>query len=96
MQKWIFKMNGLNRSALKKYFVFLLIAFFQVIDLGGEAVKASEYFGLGRVTEFKYSAKLGTVVRKWNDEKLSYLKYVVPTLKRIVWKIVAYYKLNAT
>lgn len=49
--------------------------FFQVIDLGGEPIKASEYFELGRVTEFKYSAKLGTVIRKWDKEKLSYLKY---------------------
>ncbi|XP_037397667.1 amyAc_bac_euk_AmyA and Aamy_C domain-containing protein isoform X1 [Pygocentrus nattereri] len=46
----------------------------EVIDLGGEPIKASEYFGLGRVTEFKYSAKLGTVVRKWENEKLCYLK----------------------
>lgn len=46
----------------------------QVIDLGGEPITANEYFGLGRVTEFKYGAKLGTVVRKWNGEKLSYLK----------------------
>ncbi|KFO26899.1 Pancreatic alpha-amylase [Fukomys damarensis] len=49
----------------------------QVIDLGGEAIKSSEYFGNGRVTEFKYGAKLGTVVRKWNGEKLSYLKNMV-------------------
>uniref|UniRef100_A0A671RYL4 Alpha-amylase n=2 Tax=Sinocyclocheilus anshuiensis TaxID=1608454 RepID=A0A671RYL4_9TELE len=46
----------------------------EVIDLGGEPIKASEYFELGRVTEFKYSAKLGTVIRKWDKEKLSYLK----------------------
>ncbi|XP_038166763.1 pancreatic alpha-amylase isoform X3 [Arvicola amphibius] len=46
----------------------------QVIDLGGEAIKSSEYFGNGRVTEFKYGAKLGTVIRKWNGEKMAYLK----------------------
>ncbi|KAM6168615.1 pancreatic alpha-amylase isoform 3-T3 [Erethizon dorsatum] len=46
----------------------------QVIDLGGEAIKSSEYFGNGRVTEFKYGAKLGTVIRKWSGEKMSYLK----------------------
>ncbi|KAF4076251.1 hypothetical protein AMELA_G00212340 [Ameiurus melas] len=45
----------------------------EVIDLGGEAISASQYYGLGRVTEFKYSAKLGTVLRKWNNEKLRYL-----------------------
>ncbi|EDL12416.1 mCG11265, isoform CRA_d [Mus musculus] len=48
--------------------------FQEVIDLGGEAIKGSEYFGNGRVTEFKYGAKLGTVIRKWNGEKMSYLK----------------------
>ncbi|XP_030623337.1 pancreatic alpha-amylase-like [Chanos chanos] len=46
----------------------------EVIDLGGEPIKASEYFGLGRVTEFKYGAKLGSVIRKWNEYKLSDLK----------------------
>ncbi|KAA0711465.1 Alpha-amylase 1 [Triplophysa tibetana] len=46
----------------------------EVIDLGGEAIKASEYFELGRVTEFKYGAKLGKVIRKWDGEKLSFLK----------------------
>uniref|UniRef100_A0A3B4DIW4 Alpha-amylase n=1 Tax=Pygocentrus nattereri TaxID=42514 RepID=A0A3B4DIW4_PYGNA len=45
----------------------------EVIDLGGESITASEYTGLGRVTEFKYGAKLGTVIRKWSGEKLSYL-----------------------
>ncbi|XP_068945346.1 alpha-amylase 1B-like [Petaurus breviceps papuanus] len=48
--------------------------FQEVIDLGGEAVHSSEYFGNGRVTEFKYGAKLGTVLRKWNGEKMAYLK----------------------
>ncbi|KAM4806010.1 pancreatic alpha-amylase-like isoform X2 [Urocitellus parryii] len=47
---------------------------YQVIDLGGEAIKSSEYFGNGRVTEFKYGAKLGTVIRRWNGEKMAYLK----------------------
>lgn len=51
----------------------------QVIDIGGESIKASEYFELGRVTEFKYCAKLGTVIRKWDKEKLSYLKYAIVT-----------------
>ncbi|XP_075856021.1 alpha-amylase 2B isoform X2 [Microcebus murinus] len=46
----------------------------EVIDLGGEAITSSEYFGNGRVTEFKYGAKLGTVIRKWNGEKMCYLK----------------------
>lgn len=42
--------------------------------MGGEAIQTSEYFPLGRVTEFKYGAKIGTVFRKWNGEKLSYTK----------------------
>ncbi|XP_036412574.1 alpha-amylase-like [Colossoma macropomum] len=45
----------------------------EVIDLGGEPITSSEYTGMGRVTEFKYGAKLGTVIRKWNGEKLCYL-----------------------
>ncbi|XP_025755756.1 pancreatic alpha-amylase [Oreochromis niloticus] len=46
----------------------------EVIDLGGEAISSNEYVGLGRVTEFKYGAKLGEVFRKWNNQKLSYTK----------------------
>lgn len=56
---------------------------FQVIDLGGEPITSKEYFHLGRVTEFKHSAKLGTVIRKWNGEKLSYTKYVYFCLSAI-------------
>ncbi|KAM4641397.1 pancreatic alpha-amylase-like isoform 1-T2 [Discoglossus pictus] len=48
--------------------------FQEVIDLGGEAISVNEYFGIGRVTEFKYGAKLGAVIRKWNGEKMSYLR----------------------
>ncbi|XP_032074411.1 pancreatic alpha-amylase-like [Thamnophis elegans] len=48
--------------------------FQEVIDLGGESISSSEYFGNGRVTEFKYGAKLGTVIRKWHGEKMTYLK----------------------
>ncbi|XP_056155230.1 alpha-amylase-like [Lampris incognitus] len=46
----------------------------EVIDLGGEPIKGSEYFGLGLVTEFKYGAKLGSVIRKLGGQKLSDLK----------------------
>lgn len=55
--------------------IYVLISL-QVIDLGGEPITSREYFHLGRVTEFKYGAKLGTVFKKWNGEKLSYTKYV--------------------
>nr|XP_021410410.1 pancreatic alpha-amylase [Lonchura striata domestica] len=49
----------------------------EVIDLGGEPITGSQYFGNGRVTEFKYGAKLGTVLRKWDGEKMAYLKNMV-------------------
>uniref|UniRef100_A0A673LRX9 alpha-amylase n=1 Tax=Sinocyclocheilus rhinocerous TaxID=307959 RepID=A0A673LRX9_9TELE len=48
--------------------------FQEVIDLGGEPITSGEYTGIGRVTEFKYGAKLGNVIRKWNGEKLSFVK----------------------
>ena len=35
--------------------------FHEVIDLGGEPIKGSEYTGLGRVTEFKYGMHLSNV-----------------------------------
>uniref|UniRef100_A0A3B1ITS2 Alpha-amylase n=1 Tax=Astyanax mexicanus TaxID=7994 RepID=A0A3B1ITS2_ASTMX len=66
------RLNNLNTkwfSGGSRPFIFQ-----EVIDLGGEPITAAEYTGLGRVTEFKYGAKLGTVMRKWNGEKLSYLK----------------------
>ncbi|XP_026970312.1 pancreatic alpha-amylase isoform X1 [Sagmatias obliquidens] len=66
------KLHNLNKRwfpAGSKPFIYQ-----EVIDLGGEPIKSSEYFGNGRVTEFKYGAKLGTVLRKWNGEKMSYLK----------------------
>ncbi|XP_005388874.1 PREDICTED: pancreatic alpha-amylase isoform X2 [Chinchilla lanigera] len=64
------RLTGLLDLALEKDYVRTKI----VIDLGGEAIKSSEYFGNGRVTEFKYGAKLGTVIRKWNGEKMAYLR----------------------
>ncbi|KAM5161287.1 pancreatic alpha-amylase-like isoform 1-T1 [Callospermophilus lateralis] len=63
------RLVGLLDLALEKDYVRT-----QVIDLGGEAITSSEYFGNGRVTEFKYGAKLGTVIRRWNGEKMAYLK----------------------
>ena len=64
-----------NTSYNKSNDIYMTISF-QVIDLGGELISSREYFHLGRVTEFKYGAKLGTVFRKWNNEKLMYTKYV--------------------
>ncbi|XP_056379383.1 pancreatic alpha-amylase-like isoform X1 [Hyla sarda] len=48
--------------------------FQEVIDLGGEGISCKEYFDIGRITEFKYGTKLGIVIRKWDNEKMAYLK----------------------
>lgn len=40
--------------------------FQEVIDLGGEPITASEYFGSGDVTEFKHSSELGRVFKTGN------------------------------
>lgn len=63
-------------STMNMDYVNYILISFQVIDLGGEAITSRDYFRLGRVTEFQYGAKLGTVFRKLNGEKLSYTKYV--------------------
>ncbi|XP_029971425.1 pancreatic alpha-amylase-like [Salarias fasciatus] len=66
------RLNNLNTkwfSSGSRPFIFQ-----EVIDLGGEAIGSREYTGLGRVTEFKYGAELGNVIRKWSGQKLSYAK----------------------
>lgn len=66
------KLNPLNTTWFpegSKAFIYQ-----EVIDLGGESIKSSEYFDLGRVTEFKFGAKLGTVLRKWDGERMAYLR----------------------
>ncbi|XP_034479782.1 alpha-amylase 1 [Drosophila innubila] len=45
--------------------------FQEVIDLGGEAIKKSEYTGMGAVTEFRHSDSIGKVFR--GKDKLRYL-----------------------
>ncbi|CAG7724640.1 unnamed protein product [Allacma fusca] len=47
--------------------------FQEVIDLGNEGIKAQDYFGNGRVTEFKICANIGNIFRKWNQQ-LRWLK----------------------
>ncbi|WP_406664694.1 carbohydrate-binding module family 20 domain-containing protein [Gallaecimonas sp. GXIMD1310] len=44
--------------------------FQEVIDMGGEAVSANDYTSMAKVTEFRYSANIGSVFR---NQKLSYL-----------------------
>jgi len=39
----------------------------EVIDLGGEAISATEYTHMGTVTEFKYSAEIGRVFRGYDQ-----------------------------
>ncbi|XP_073906982.1 pancreatic alpha-amylase-like isoform X2 [Castor canadensis] len=66
------KLHNLNRNWFpegSRPFIFQ-----EVIDLGGEAIKSSEYFGTGHVTEFKYGAKLGRVIRKLNGVKMASLR----------------------
>ncbi|XP_054836048.1 pancreatic alpha-amylase-like isoform X2 [Eublepharis macularius] len=68
----ISKLNNLNTqwfSRGSRPFIYQ-----EVIDMGGEAVRNKEYFRNGRVTEFRYGAQLGTVLRKWNGEKMANLK----------------------
>jgi alpha-amylase len=47
------------------------LIFQEVIDQGGEAISASEYKGVGLVTEFKYSIQLGNTFR---NGSLAWLK----------------------
>ena len=51
----------------------------KVIDLGGEPIKNTDYTSLGRVTEFKYGARLSEVVLKRNGQKLASLKNFGPS-----------------
>merc|ERR1719187_2297340 len=37
--------------------------FHEVIDMGGEAISVQEYFGVGKVTEFRYGIKLAECIR---------------------------------
>ncbi|WP_225412589.1 carbohydrate-binding module family 20 domain-containing protein [Stigmatella hybrida] len=53
-------MSAGDISGIRGRFTGSPYVFLEVIDLGGEAVTASQYFGLGTVTEFKYSANIGT------------------------------------
>ncbi|RXN25829.1 pancreatic alpha-amylase-like protein [Labeo rohita] len=78
------RLVGLLDLALEKDYVRGKVADYmnKLIDMGvaGFRVDAckhmwpGEYTGIGRVTEFKYGAKLGNVIRKWNGEKLAYVK----------------------
>ena len=71
-----FGASGFPMVIMLKAFGLLSCFSFKVIDLGGEPISANQYFHLGRVTEFKYGARIGGVFRKWNGDKLSYTKYV--------------------
>jgi len=47
--------------------------YFEVIDLGGEPIKNTDYTWIGRVSEFRYGKFLSEVVRKQFGQKLTYL-----------------------
>ena len=46
----------------------------EVINLGGEPIKNTDYTSIGRVTEFKYGMHLSNCVNKKEGQKISYLK----------------------
>lgn len=47
--------------------------YFEVIDLGGEPIKNTDYTWIARVSEFRYGSFLSQVVRRDNGQKLKYL-----------------------
>ncbi|CAF1544604.1 unnamed protein product [Rotaria magnacalcarata] len=47
--------------------------YFEVIDLGGEPIKNTDYTPMARVSEFRYGKFLSEVVRKKYGQKLKYL-----------------------
>lgn len=44
----------------------------EVIDLGGEGIKSTQYTDIGTVTEFKFSSEIGRVFR--GNDRLKYLR----------------------
>ncbi|CAF0865526.1 unnamed protein product, partial [Didymodactylos carnosus] len=67
----ISKLNNLPQQTFgsgKRPFIY-----FEVIDLGGEPIKNTDYTGMGRVSEFKYGKFLSEVVKKKFGQKLKYL-----------------------
>lgn len=46
--------------------------YFEVIDLGGEPIKNTDYTWMARVSEFRYGKFLSEVFRKQNGQKLRY------------------------
>lgn len=47
--------------------------YFEVIDLGGEPIKNTDYTWIARVSEFRYGSFLSQVIRRQNGQKLKYL-----------------------
>jgi alpha-amylase len=71
LNKLISKLNNLPSSIFgdnKQPFIY-----FEVIDLGGEPIKNTDYTWIGRVSEFRYGKFLSEVVRKQFGQKLTYL-----------------------
>jgi len=71
LNKIIGKLNNLPSRIFgdnKRPFIY-----FEVIDLGGEPIKNTDYTWMGRVSEFRYGKFLSEVVRKKFGQKLRYL-----------------------
>ncbi|CAF3818143.1 unnamed protein product [Rotaria sp. Silwood1] len=71
LNKLIGKLNNLPSHIFgqnKRPFIY-----FEVIDLGGEPIKNTDYTWIGRVSEFRYGKYLSEVVRKKFGQKLKYL-----------------------
>ena len=57
--------------------------FMEVIDMGGEPIKAADYIHMGRVTEFKHCKNLGDVVRKNHGQHLGTPLHCLPSSFKI-------------
>ena len=53
--------------------------FHEVIDMGGEAIKSSEYFSVGKVMEFRYGIKLAECIRNGDFNCLQGIYDQVPS-----------------
>ncbi|CAF1335032.1 unnamed protein product [Adineta steineri] len=71
LNKLIGKLNNLPSKTFgdnKRPFIY-----FEVIDLGGETIKNTDYTWMARVSEFRYGKFLSEVVQKKYGQKLKYL-----------------------
>jgi hypothetical protein len=55
----------------------------EVIDQGGEPIKVQEYFGVGRVTEFRYGIKVRARISKPRNRFPAWRKSILGLLKSL-------------